>query len=159
MKHREHHYQVSIEWTGNKGSGTSSYKAYSRDYQLSAEGKDNVQGSADPAFLGDARRWNPEDLLVASTSACHKLWYLHLCADAGIVVKAYCDRAEGTMVEGEVGRFTAIVLKPTVTLVSENDLELATKLHHKAHECCYIANSLNFPVHCEPKFKVVSAAE
>lgn len=96
---------------------------------------------------------------MASTSACHKLWYLHLCADAGIVVQAYSDRAEGTMVEGEVGRFTAIVLKPWVTLVSENDLELAAKLHHKAHECCYIANSLNFPVHCEPQFKVVSAAE
>ncbi len=155
MKHREHHYQVSIEWTGNKGSGTSSYKAYSRDFVISSQAKMDIQGSSDPAFLGEPTRWNPEDLLVASTAACHKLWYLHLCADAGINVKAYVDLAEGTMIEGERGKFTSIVLKPVVTLTSEKDIGLATELHHKAHEFCYIANSLNFPVHCQPVFKVV----
>ncbi|WP_369790645.1 OsmC family protein [Rouxiella sp. WC2420] len=154
MKAREHHYQVSIEWIGNKGTGTSSYKAYARDYVISADSKSDIQGSSDPAFLGDATRWNPEDLLVASASACHKLWYLHLCAEAGIIVEAYVDHAEGTMVEGEKGRFTRIVLKPEVTVKPETNIELATDLHHKAHELCYVANSLNFPVHCEPTFKI-----
>ncbi len=158
MKHREHHYQVSIEWTGNQGTGTSSYKAYSRNYLISSDSKDSILGSSDPAFLGEKSRWNPEDLLVASTSACHKLWYLHLCAEAGIIVQAYVDQAEGTMLEDGKGRFTCIVLKPLVTLVSEKDIAQATELHHKAHEACYIANSLNFPVHCEPTFKVVSEA-
>lgn len=158
MKHREHHYQVSIEWTGNKGTGTSSYKAYSRNYLISSDSKDSIQGSSDLAFLGEKSRWNPEDLLVASTSACHKLWYLHLCAEAGIIVQAYVDQAEGTMLEDGKGRFTRIVLKPLVTLVSEKDIAQATELHHKAHEACYIANSLNFPVHCEPTFKVVPEA-
>lgn len=149
MAQREHHYQVSVEWTGNKGQGTASYKAYDRDYLISAGEKATIVGSSDPAFLGDATRWNPEDLLVASASACHKLWYLHLCAEAGIIVQAYRDDAEGTMVEGKTGCFTRILLKPQVTL-SAGDPELARTLHHKAHELCYIANSLNFPVQCEP---------
>lgn len=84
MAQREHHYRVNIEWTGNKGQGTASYKAYSRDFTISALNKAEITGSSDPAFLGDKSRWNPEDLLVASVSACHKLWYLHLCAEAGI---------------------------------------------------------------------------
>lgn len=155
MAHREHFYQISVEWTGNKGSGTSSYKAYSRDFTLGAKSKTNIQGSSDPAFLGDAARWNPEDLLVGSVSACHKLWYLHLCAEAGIVVHAYVDHAEGTMVEGEKGRFTGITLKPQVTLSDEASVPLAHDLHHRAHELCYIANSLNFEVKCEPGFDFI----
>ena len=148
MAQREHNYRISVQWTGNKGSGTSGYKAYSRDYTIAAPGKPDLLGSADPAFLGDKNRWNPEDLLVASASACHKLWYLHLCADAGIIVVDYADEAEGTMIDGDKGRFTQIVLKPTVT-ISDGDIELAQRLHHDAHEQCFIANSLNFPVVCE----------
>lgn len=151
MAHREHHYQVQVEWTGNKGSGTTSYKAYDRDYVICAEKKPCIQGSSDPAFLGDASRWNPEDLLVASASACHKLWYLHLCAEAGIRVYAYIDKATGTMIEGEKGRFTRITLKPKITLYPGDDIKLARELHHRAHELCFIANSLNFPVTCEPE--------
>ncbi|KMK19137.1 peroxiredoxin [Pluralibacter gergoviae] len=150
MPHREHHYQVNIEWTGNTGSGTESYKTYRRDFTVSAENKPDIPGSSDPAFLGDAARWNPEDLLLASTSACHKLWYLHLCAEAGISVCSYVDRANGTMVEGIKGRFTGITLKPVITLRPGDDLELAEELHHRAHKLCFIANSLNFPVTCEP---------
>jgi len=108
MAQREHHYQVSVEWTGNKGQGTASYKAYDRDYQMSAGEKAPIAGSSDPAFLGDATRWNPEDLLVASASACHKLWYLHLCAEAGIIVQAYRDDAEGTMVEARQAALPAL---------------------------------------------------
>jgi organic hydroperoxide reductase OsmC/OhrA len=153
MAHREHTYRVTVTWTGNQGTGTSGYKAYSRDHAIESAGKAPILGSSDPAFLGDRTRWNPEDLLVASTSACHKLWYLHLCAEAGIAVLAYVDEAEGTMVEGERGRFTKVVLRPRVTVRAGDDVELARRLHHDAHEQCFIANSLNFPVLCEPSIQ------
>ncbi|CAH5260857.1 hypothetical protein AI2839V1_2152 [Enterobacter cloacae] len=150
MSHREHHYQVKVEWKGNKGRGTESYKAYDRLYDITAGDKSPISGSSDPAFLGDASCWNPEDLLVASASACHKLWYLHLCAEAGISVYTYIDRAEGTMREGEKGCFTSLVLKPQITLRPGDDIDRAVALHHRAHELCFIANSLNFPVTCQP---------
>ncbi|RZI57468.1 MAG: OsmC family peroxiredoxin [Rubrivivax sp.] len=150
MGHREHHYPVTVRWTGNRGTGTSGYKVYGRDHEIESPGKPVIPGSSDPAFLGDKARWNPEDLLVASTSACHKLWYLHLCAEAGIAVLDYVDQAVGTMVEGEKGRFTQIVLQPRVKVRAGDDVALARRLHHDAHEQCFIANSLNFPVLCEP---------
>ena len=153
MAHREHKYPVTVTWTGNAGTGTSGYKAYRRDHAIESAGKPPIPGSSDPPFLGDKTRWNPEDLLVASTSACHKLWYLHLCAEAGIAVLAYVDEAEGTMVEGEKGRFTQIVLRPRVTVRAGDDVELAQRLHHQAHEQCFIANSLNFPVRCEASIR------
>ncbi|MRW86288.1 OsmC family peroxiredoxin [Pseudoduganella sp. FT26W] len=148
-----HHYQVDVEWTGNRGSGTSGYRDYDRNHTISADGKPAIPGSSDPAFRGDAARWNPEDLLVASASACHKLWYLHLCAEAGIVVTAYVDEAEGTMKEdASGGRFERIVLRPRVTIAAGNP-ELAASLHHAAHEKCYIANSVNFPILCQPSIE------
>ena len=153
MAHREHKYPVTVTWTGNAGTGTSGYKAYRRDHAIESAGKPPIPGSSDPTFLGDKTRWNPEDLLVASTSACHKLGYLHLCAEAGIAVLAYVDEAEGTMVEGEKGRFTQIVLRPRVTVRAGDDVELAQRLHHQAHEQCFIANSLNFPVRCEASIR------
>lgn len=141
-----HNYKLTVTWTGNQGSGTSGYRDYARAHVISAAGKPDIPGSSDPAFCGDATRWNPEELLLASASACHKLWYLHLCADAGVIVAAYEDHAEGT-VNGD--RFERIVLRPRVT-ISAGDPELAMRLHHEAHAKCYIANSLNFPVQCEP---------
>jgi organic hydroperoxide reductase OsmC/OhrA len=148
---REHRYAVSLIWNGNLGSGTSGYRDYSRDYEIGADGKPVIRGSADPAFRGDRSRWNPEELLVASLSACHKLWYLHLAAEAGIVVTAYADRAEGVMEVGRdgAGRFKSVVLRPTVTVATGSDLGLARALHEPAHGKCFIANSVNFPVMCE----------
>jgi organic hydroperoxide reductase OsmC/OhrA len=151
MAHGEHTYRVSVQWDGNRGTGTSGYRAYGREHVIRAGGKPDIPGSSDPAFLGDAARWNPEDLLVASASACHELWYLHLCADAGIAVLAYLDEAQGTMLDSpEHGRFKEIVLRPRVTIRAGDDPELAERLHHVAHERCYIANSVNFPIRCEP---------
>ncbi len=157
MAVRTHHYQVTVCWTGNTGEGTSSYTSYSRQGELTAEGRQTIALSADPAFRGDKSRWNPEQLLLASVSACHKLWYLHLCADAGIVVEEYQDTAEGTMVEGSKGHFTAITLRPRIRLRHGDDHTQAAALHHQAHEACFIANSLNFPVDCQPEF--ISAQE
>jgi organic hydroperoxide reductase OsmC/OhrA len=150
MAYGEHTYRVSVQWTGNRGSGTSGYRDYGRDHTISAGTKPEIPGSSDAAFLGDAGRWNPEDLLVASASACHKLWYLHLCADAGIAVLEYADNAEGTMLDtAQEGRFTQIVLRPRVVIRAGDDRDLALQLHHAAHEKCYIANSVNFPIVCE----------
>ena len=129
---RDHRYPVSLNWSGNLGSGTSAYRDYSRSYEISAEGKPVIHGSADPAFRGDRSRWNPEELLVASLSACHKLWYLHLAAEAGIIVTAYTDRAEGVMEVGRdgAGRFRSVVLHPTVTVATGSDVAQARALHN-----------------------------
>ena len=152
-KGREHAYHLTVTWTGDSGSGTSSYRAYERAHVISAPGKPDILGSADPAFRGDASCWNPEELLVAGLSACHKLWYLHLCASAGVIVTAYVDNAEGLMVEdeGRGGHFTKVTLRPRVTLAAGSDPAQAEALHHAAHAQCFLANSVNFPVAIEPR--------
>ena len=153
---REHRYAVSLIWNGNLGTGTSGYRDYSRDYEVGADSKAAIHGSADPAFRGDRSRWNPEELLVASLSACHKLSYLYLAAEAGIIVTAYADRAEGALEVGRdgVGQFKSVVLHPTVTVAPGSDVARARTLHKPAHEKCFIANSVNFPVECEPEIVV-----
>jgi organic hydroperoxide reductase OsmC/OhrA len=152
MAGREHRYTPTVTWTGNTGSGTRSYTSYSRDHVVSVEGRPDIQGSSDPAFRGDAGRHNPEDLLVASLSACHMLWYLHLASEAGIVVVGYRDRAEGIMREDATrgGWFERVTLRPEVTIAAGGDAARAVDLHEAAHAKCFIANSMNFPVQCEP---------
>ncbi|MBL8837521.1 MAG: OsmC family protein [Alphaproteobacteria bacterium] len=151
---REHHYETTVTWTGNLGTGTSSYRAYSRAHEIAVEGRPVIPGSSDPAFRGDATRHNPEDMLVASLSACHMLWYLHLCAAAGVVVTRYVDRAEGVMAEEAdgAGQFVRVVLRPEIALAPAADETRATALHHEAHAKCFIARSVNFPVECRPRF-------
>ncbi|QCN94380.1 OsmC family peroxiredoxin [Azospirillum argentinense] len=153
MSGREHQYGTTVTWTGNQGTGTSGYKAYSRDLEIVAPGKPPIPGSSDPAFRGDPARYNPEDMLVASLSACHMLWYLHLCAVNGVTVTAYSDPASGTMAEDTSGggRFTEVVLRPQVTLAPGSDSAKAVALHHEAHEKCFIANSVTFPVRVEAR--------
>jgi organic hydroperoxide reductase OsmC/OhrA len=152
---KEHRYAVTVAWTGNQGSGTSGYKAYARDHEIRIAGKPPIPGSSDPGFRGDPARYNPEDLLVASLSGCHMLWYLHLCSTAGIVVTQYVDRAEGTMVETPdgSGRFAGVVLKPEIMVKPGADLAKARALHAAAHAMCFIANSVNFPVTHEPTIR------
>lgn len=152
MSQPQHDYRVRVTWTGNQGSGTHGYRDYSRDHEIEVAGKATLRGSADPAFLGDAARHNPEDMLVASLAACHMLWYLHLCADAGVVVERYTDQAEGSMAltGNGGGHFTRVTLRPQVGIAAGSDPALAEQLHERAHRLCFIANSVNFPVHCEP---------
>ena len=149
---KKHTYEASIEWTGNKGEGTASYRSYSRNFTLRIAGKPDLFGSSDYAFHGDRDRHNPEDMLVAALSSCHMLSYLHLCAVNNIVVLAYEDTATGTMQERPDGSgfFTQVQLSPKVTISIESDAEKAETLHHKAHELCFIANSVNFPVENSP---------
>lgn len=145
---KEHTYEAVVTWTGNRGRGTADYKTYTRDYEIICADKPRIKGSADPAYLGDAGRHNPEDLLVAALSACHMLWYLHLCAASKVVVTAYEDAAEGVMrtsPDGS-GEFTGVSLKPRVTISAGSDPETAETLHEKAHAMCFIARSVNFPV-------------
>jgi organic hydroperoxide reductase OsmC/OhrA len=157
-QHTAHEYSVRVAWTGNLGSGTAGYRSYARTHEIVAPGKPVVLASSDPAFRGDGTRYNPEELLVASLSSCHMLWYLHLCADAGVVVTAYVDAARGTMVETADGggRFTSVELRPRTTLASDSDRERALALHAEAHRLCFIASSVNFPVTCQAELDETS---
>jgi len=150
---KEHIYKAKINWTGNTGAGTSAYTAYSRAYEVSGDGgKDIIRGSADPIYRGEASRYNPEELVIATIAGCHMLWFLHLCADAGVVVVDYQDDATGNLVETDNGngKFAEVTIHPRVTVTNRSDAELAKELHDKAHEFCFIANSMNFPVHFKP---------
>ncbi len=147
-----HRYQIRLDWTGNRGTGTSGYRDYDRRHELRAAGKAMIEGSSDPGFRGDADRWNPEELLVAALAQCHLLWYLHLAADAGVVVTEYADEAVGSMhlnPDGS-GQFTEVLLRPRVLVAAPEMVEPAERLHERVHSLCFIARSVNFPVRTEP---------
>ena len=158
---KTHHYTTVLTWTGNKGEGTAHYKAYDRDHILSVAGKPDIPGSSDPSFRGNRERYNPEELLVASLSSCHMLWYLHLCSVNNIVVVDYRDQAEGLMMEKPDGSgyFKEVVLRPVVTITDASGVEKAKALHHEANRFCFIASSMNFPVRHEPEFRVAAVPE
>lgn len=155
---QEHTYEATIVWTGNRGEGTAGYRSYERSYDVVMAGKATLKGTADPAFRGDAALHNPEDLLLASVSACHMLWYLHLAAEAGISVLEYRDRAAGVMQLGADGggRFTRLILRPEIAIAPGGDLARAQALHAVANARCFIANSLNLPVEHEPVMRVAA---
>ncbi|HQT83840.1 MAG: peroxiredoxin [Acidiphilium sp. 37-64-53] len=157
---RAHQYRTRLRWTGNAGSGTSAYRAYGRDHAVGAAGRPDLLLSSDPAFRGDPARWNPELLLLAAISSCHQLWYLHLCAEAGVVVLNYQDDAEAILTEeaSGAGQFTAVTLRPRVTIAAASDAAAALRLHHDANAMCFIARSLNLPVHHEPSIVRADAA-
>jgi organic hydroperoxide reductase OsmC/OhrA len=150
---KQHNYNLKIEWTGNDGEGTRSYRGYRRDHVIGADGKPEILGSSDPAFRGDRSRYNPEELLVASLSTCHMLWYLHLCSENKIIVMSYQDNASGTMKENSdgSGEFVRVDLKPAVTIAPGSDKVKAVALHSQAHHLCFIARSVNFPVEITPE--------
>lgn len=150
---KKHNYTIELNWTGKYGNGTSGYNSYSRSHTIKAEGKyDKIMGSSDPAFLGDPSRYNPEELFLSSLSACHMLWYLHLCAVNKIVVTHYTDKATGIMEESKdaTGKFKSVTLHPVVTITSKDLAERAATLHAEANSLCYIANSCNFKVVHDP---------
>ncbi len=153
---RQHIYKLSVQWTGNTGNGTCDYKDYERSYSIIIDNKVEINGSSDAAFRGDKTKHNPEELLLASISSCHMLWYLHLCALHGVIVSNYIDNATGTMMETENGggKFTEATLHPIITIADVLMKEKAQELHKKANELCFIANSLNFPVYHKPAYKI-----
>jgi organic hydroperoxide reductase OsmC/OhrA len=169
---RTHSYDVTVAWTGNRGRGTSGYREYDRDHEVTVSGAGDdegagaaerpapIAGSSDSAFRGAADRWNPEQLLTAALAQCHMLSYLHACATVGIVVTEYTDEAHGTMTETTDGggHFTEVVLRPRVTVAAPDMVEKATALHQEAHERCFIASSVNFPVRHEAVVLAASTA-
>jgi organic hydroperoxide reductase OsmC/OhrA len=156
---RVHRYQVQTVWTGNTGKGTANYRGYRRDHEIFGLSKQaSILGSSDPVFRGDPTRYNPEELLVAALSSCHMLWVLHLCADAGITITHYSDEPLGLMTENPDGsaQFTEVTLRPMMKITDSRKISEAQALHHRAHEVCAIARSVNFSVLCTP---TVVAAE
>ena len=156
--HTDHHFAVDVEWTGNRGTGTSGYKEYGRENAISAAGKVTIDGSSARVFHGNPERWNPEELLIAALAECHLLSYLHVALSHGIIVTGYTDAATGTMEQTADGggHFTSVTLRPSVTIAS-GDPALAQALHEEAAEKCFIAASVNFPVLHEPVVTVSPA--
>ena len=151
---KEHHYLTTITWTGNTGQGTKAYTAYERDHTIQAEGKPEIPGTSEVSVRGSKTRYNPEEMLLSALSACHMLWFLHLCSVNKIIVTAYVDKAEGTMAvtpDGS-GQFTEAVLKPEITISGLADPELLEKLHHDTNKLCNIARSVNFTVRHEARY-------
>jgi len=153
--HDHHDYAVAVQWTGNRGEGTATYRSYSREHRIHAAGKQHdIAGSSDRVFRGDADRWNPEELVIAALTQCHMLSYLHVATTNGIVVVDYSDDATATLQrEGDGGRLIEATLRPVVTLAAhhdEADARRAEALHGRASELCFIANSVNFAVRHEP---------
>lgn len=148
---REHNYTLDIKWTGNKGSGTAAYRSYERSYDIQGRNKPKLQGSADPSFLGDPGVYNPEEMFLISVSACHMLWYLHLCSDNKVIVEEYEDHPSAVMTEAgdQGGTFKEITLKPKISVRNGSDVALAYKLHTEAHSKCFIANSVNTEIKIE----------
>ena len=151
---KEHRYNITMKWVGNQGEGTKTYSSYSRNHEISIPGRETILGSSDPAFRGDASRYNPEQLLVSAIASCHMLWYLHLCTENGIVITRYEDHAEGIMMEEKngAGQFKEIVLRPKI-VIQAGEISIAHTLHTQAHQFCFIARSVNFPVICQPEIQ------
>lgn len=147
-------YDLNLTWTGNQGEGTQRYTSYQRSYIISAEGKPSILGSSDPTFLGNPACWNPEELLVAAVSACHMLWYLHICTTMGLKVEKYEDtpKAEMVVTSDGSGAFKKIDLHPCVHLAADDSIEKAKAAHEISHQKCFIANSVNFPISILPTF-------
>lgn len=148
----DHHYALSLEWTGNRGTGTSGYRDYGRDHIVRAEGNPPIEGSSDRTFFGDAERWNPEELLLAALAQCHMLSYLHVAQRHGVIVTAYEDEPTGTMTSSSdgSGHFTSVTLRPHVTVSEQSQVDTAQELHEEASRLCFIAASVNFPVGHQP---------
>jgi organic hydroperoxide reductase OsmC/OhrA len=152
----EHTYRLTAVWTGNKGEGTKNVRTYDRSHTVSIQGKPELFLTTDNAAVGDKSKLNPEDLLVSALSSCHLLSYLYLCSMEGIVITSYTDNATGIMIEeaSGAGSFKEVTLNPIFSVTDESMVERAIELHHKAHEICYIANSVNFEVRCNPSCNV-----
>jgi organic hydroperoxide reductase OsmC/OhrA len=148
---KQHQYHTNLQWTGNTGNGTASYRGYERAHRISVEGKPTIEASSDPAFRGDKSKYNPEEMFLASLSSCHMLWFLHVCSEASVIVLEYSDAAVGILTESDDGngKFSEVILHPVVKVKEEWMKEKLNDLHDKAHHFCFIANSVNFPVRHE----------
>ncbi|MET0546006.1 MAG: OsmC family protein [Caulobacterales bacterium] len=140
-----------IEWS--RGEAAFADGRYSRGHTISFDGGVSIAASSSPSVipapLSVVEAADPEELLIASLSSCHMLTFLDLARRAGFIIDRYEDNAEGTLGKNEAGRFciTSVTLKPQITYSgAAPSPEQLHDLHHKAHELCFIANSVNCPV-------------
>ncbi len=147
-----------LEWTGAAKGPTRYPSTFSRDLSVSLDATTLPMSSA-PGYRGDPSRANPEQLFVASLSACHALTYLFLAARDQISVIGYHDDAEGHLglVDGKM-RMSRVTLRPLITLGSVADEDRARALVAKAHDSCFIGNSVTTPVVVVPAFTFAEAA-
>lgn len=145
---KEHTYHTNLQWTGNTGKGTETYRGYERSHEIKVQGKQIIEASSDPSFRGDRSKYNPEEMFLASLSSCHMLWFLHFCSAASVIVLEYTDAAVGKMIESDDGngRFSEVILHPRVKVKENWMLEKIESIHEKANAFCFIANSCNFPI-------------
>jgi len=148
---------ASVLWEREAGAAFTDNR-YSRRHTLSFDGGASVVGSSSPHSVplpySDASAVDPEEAFVAALASCHMLWFLSLAAKAGWVVERYRDDASGVLARNAEGRFamTLVTLRPDVTYVGDTRPDAAeqARLHHAAHDACYIANSVKTELRCEP---------
>ena len=147
-----HRYAARCSWSGSTGQG---YEAYDRTHRVFAPpAEDELTLSADPAFLGDERLLDPEQLFVMAASSCQLLSFLALAARARVDVVSYEDEADGVMDESDPpARVQRIVLRPRIVAPGASE-ERVLALVGKAHRLCYIANSVTTEIAIEPRVEV-----
>jgi organic hydroperoxide reductase OsmC/OhrA len=145
-------YSGALRWIGQHTAEPVGARSFTRDFVIEFEGKPAIAGSAPASYFGDDARHNPETLMVSSLLACHFLTYMSVCARAGVKVLEYSDQGTGTVgpKDGRM-RMVRTVLRPRVRIADAASVEAALALHQKAHENCFMANSVNFPVDVEPE--------
>jgi organic hydroperoxide reductase OsmC/OhrA len=151
----EHHFQASVTWPADPAQKRPPEPDFSRNAILASPGHEPFAASSPAVYGGEPSRWNPEELLAASLAHCHMLTYLAVAAKRRLEVIAYEDHATATLAKGPSGKLQIVdvLLRPKVRLAAGADLEAARALHDKAHDHCFISNSVNFPVRHEPTFE------
>lgn len=148
-------HEATVEWRAGEGEPFLTRK-YSRGHSWRFDGGAEVRGSSAPSVvrvpLSDPAGVDPEEALVAALASCHMLFFLDLASRAGLDVVSYTDHATGEMGKREDGKEAMVkaTLRPQIVFAGEADPVKVADIHHHAHELCYIANSVNFPVHVEP---------
>lgn len=149
----DHTFHTTLKWPADPAQPKPPEAAFSRNSILGSPGHADIAGSSPPVFGGEAARYNPEELLTLSLSQCHMLTFLALAAKKQVGVLAYEDRATGRLGKGSTGRMQVVhvQLRPKVTVAKGTDLAAVNAMHTKAHEYCFVANSVNFPVENAPE--------
>ena len=149
-------HTATVRWFASPGEDFAKGQ-YSRAHSWSFDGGAVVPASASPHIVpapwSDAGGVDPEEAFVASLSSCHMLFFLDFARRAGVVVGGYEDEAEGVMAKGADGRvrITRVTLRPRVVFDGAPEAGVLDELHHKAHEACFIANSVTSEVVVEPQ--------
>jgi organic hydroperoxide reductase OsmC/OhrA len=141
-----HSYEARVTWqTGGEGVAAGNHR-------VEFEGRPAVEVSAAPQYRGDPTRLNPEELFVAALASCQLLTYLALARGAGVAVRRYEDRAVGTLaIADRKMRMTEVLLRPRITVGAGSDEGKARELVDKAHDGCFIANSVTCAIRVEPE--------